>query len=232
MKLLALLAPCAALASQLELELRANGSYALRLDGATWLESGATFFTAGGATFSTADGSLALEGGAAPARSAGADALGAFNRTALTWSLGGSGATVVTAFQEYGDVVVFEQLFPAGLNGTSVDAADPASAKASLASAFPSFACGAADASGVPKGFVAWGGRFMEASRAGAWEACDLPAGEYSGPFALFDEARTGALMVSALSNFATASTSPLLKSSPSPTGGSGGGSVAFRRAR
>ena len=59
MKLLALLAPCAALASQLELELRANGSYALRLDGATWLESGATFFTAGGATFSTADGSLA-----------------------------------------------------------------------------------------------------------------------------------------------------------------------------
>ena len=32
MKLLALLAPCAALASQLELELRANGSYALRLD--------------------------------------------------------------------------------------------------------------------------------------------------------------------------------------------------------
>ena len=42
---------------QLELELRANGSYALRLDGATWLESGATFFTAGGAAYSSASSS-------------------------------------------------------------------------------------------------------------------------------------------------------------------------------
>ena len=75
MKLLALLAPCAApLASQLELELRAGGSYALRLDGATWLESGATFFTAGGASVLDRRRLARARGGAAPARSAGAGA--------------------------------------------------------------------------------------------------------------------------------------------------------------
>ena len=223
-------------ASSLELDLSSDGSYTLSLGGALWLRSGPTFFTSDGVTHSTADGSLTLltDPSSPSLTVGGADALGEFNRTELSWSLSASSIpssaaaaaaeaapVVVTAFQIYGsgDTVVFEQRFPSGLNGTSTDASDPSAARSHVSSGFPTFLSaedndgdGGDGATSMPaKGFVSWGGRFLEGSKAGAWKDGGLASGEYSGPFALFDgdaaDARAGgALVVSSFSNFAVSS--------------------------
>ena len=185
-----------------DVALAPSGAFTLSVSGAPYFASGPTYVRAGGRLYSSADGSLALSSPpSAPAP--GSDALGAFLRQQLTWSAGG--APVVTAVRVYAaaGAAVFETIFPAGLNATAAPAAIGSSG---VASAWPSFALDAADAD---RAAVAFGGRFLEESRAVAWGAAasdGLPsAGSRGGPLIVFNRARTASLVVSSLTHHAVA---------------------------
>ena len=118
-------------AQRLELSIAKAGSFAISMDGRPWLRGGET--QAGGLSSSA----LAREEKllpSAPIRSDGEDELGHYNRTSIEWRGVGNGrAIMTTSFRTYTSdpsTIVFEQLFPAGLDGAGVllDDADRAMA--------------------------------------------------------------------------------------------------------
>ena len=211
-----------------------DGSYTISVDGEEWLRSGPTFFTVAGRRYSTDDGSLALVGGAVR-RVSGSDAqLGAYEGWEATWRAA-SVEMVTTIRRHAGDATLsFETRFPDGVEATGARAADwgelltsfpslmmaPKPGAAAAASAASSAA--AASAAAAPSlGYLTFSGRFIEASRAGAWDGPgggDLPSGAGAGPFALFDASAAVALMVSPLDTFMATSFNP------EPTQAGGGG--------
>ena len=64
----------------LSVDVGTNGSYAVKVDGATWFASDDAFITCGGKVFSLKAGTLALEN---IERSSGSDALGTYEQTTM-----------------------------------------------------------------------------------------------------------------------------------------------------
>lgn len=183
-----------------------KGSYTLSVGSSPYFTSAPTYFRADGRTFSTADQSLTLESPPTPP-TPGTSTLGSFLRQDMVWV--GGGHSFHTAVEVYADlgVVVFEQSFPATLNGTS--ASPSPNAGDEVTSGFPTFTL---DPSDQTRGVVGWGGRFLEGSHATAWGSVGtngLPsAGQHGGPMVLFDKDLTIAVAVSSLNNHAIATSS------------------------
>ena len=111
-------------AGLLSLSVADDGSYEVAVGGSRWFRSAATFYTTGHRTKSTADGSLKLY---SSTTGSGVDSTGLFKSTVLSWDEG----AFVTTFREYDDsgVIVFEQSFPQGVQGTTLNASDPMAAR-------------------------------------------------------------------------------------------------------
>ena len=189
----------------------ARGAFVLSVNGAPYFTSAATYFRADGAAYSTADGTLAV---AAPpgAPTSGSDAIGDFARVEVAWRAAGApGEAFRTAVQVYAaaGAVFFEQSWPGGANGTAVPGAGAADA---VLSAWPSFALGAAAsmartdesiAAAGPDAAVAFGGRFLEGSRAVAWADVArngmASVGQHGGPLVAFDRALATSVAVLSL---------------------------------
>ena len=114
---------------------RATGAFSVAVDAGDLLFAGSGYeFTSENRTARSSDGSLVL---GSATTGAGADASGAYVSTTLVWAAG----AFVTEFREYRDagMIVFEQRFPKGARGTSLNASDPYSARDDVSTAFPSF---------------------------------------------------------------------------------------------
>jgi len=133
---LALLAASASVAAAagpaLGLTVRPDGSYAVTLDGSTWLASGggapAAAAAYGNAMHSTLDGSLKADG--PPAAVSGS------NYTGFTQSFNGGLFAVEWALYAGANAIIFTQSFPKGLTGMAVNGGS----SKDLATAFPVFA--------------------------------------------------------------------------------------------
>jgi hypothetical protein len=108
-------------AQNLDLTVANDGKFQISMDGKPWLTGGET--QAGG--FSSSAKTLTPS---APKTSTGTDKLGAYKATTLEWSGGGS-MLMATSFRTYVSdpaTIVFEQLFPAGLEGAGRPLSDEA----------------------------------------------------------------------------------------------------------
>ena len=188
--LAALLVPTLAAASLVNVVVEENADVTVKIAGAPWFTSTGLFFRSGGTKYDAAT----LERVSTSARTRGADAWGAYEATAVAWRAGG--APVVTTVRAYETFVVFEQSFPAGLNGTR----DPASVDG-LASGWPVLRATVENG-----GYVAWKGVMTGAGASvGAVGELDVAGGlEDTGPVCFFDGAH--AAVVSPASNFMAAS--------------------------
>ena len=175
-----------------------TGAYTVAVGGATWFTSAATGYTSGGKMLSTADGSLKLQGAT---KGSGSDASGEYKGTTLTWD----GGAFVTEFREYSDMIVFEQSFPKGVQGTNSDAeTDPYSLRDDVSSAFPAFVTNATG----QQGFLAFSGD-MTGSGAKYGRGLDVPSGVSGfGPTCFFSEDLKTSVVLSSFSQFMAASNS------------------------
>ena len=119
------LGPSSACGQSLDVAVSKTGSFAISLDGSPWLSGGETQ----AAGFSSSARTLTPS---APKTSSGTDELGAYTSTTIDWSGGGS-VVMAASFRKYASdpsTIVFEQLFPTGLDGqgATLDDADRAMA--------------------------------------------------------------------------------------------------------
>lgn len=201
-----LLCPASLLAQALMLQQHSVSAAKLSLvDGAvgvgeeTWFNPGNTSVTVDGKLFSTADGSLKAAG--APTTTKGSDVLGPYSLTTSKWTAGTTPFETSQRVYDDGEMIVFAQTFPEGASGTSHTEGG------AISSCYPSI--DPSPAGGKELGFVSWQGRFMEASRGGAWQADghDGPGpgtGGPGGPFVVFGQPMVDSIVISAASNFMT----------------------------
>ena len=185
----------------LDVDVRHDGSFVLRVRGDAFVFGGPTAFTADGRMATSVDGTLQLVDREV-ARDEALCTLGRCRRTTLRWQ-GRSGVPLEASFEVYDDgVVIFEQHFPKGAEGTAVGGGqEPLVERAHVSTAFPSFV--AEDLTGGPAGVLDFNGRFLKSSMAQAWSArTNVTSGEFSGPFVMFTETNEVAVMTSTFSNF------------------------------
>ena len=184
--------------------LNSDSTATIRVNGATWLRTAATWFTAGGKMYSSADKTLVLE---ASDSSDGVDALGQYNATVLTWQASDSAALRwMTIYRTYltrhSPVLVFDQVWVSGSDGTSVGNSD------GVLSAFPSFS---PKGSSTTLGALQWSDAFdgnheFIWSGPNATASLPLSRGGASGPLVLFDRRGRVAVTLSPFSSFMSAS--------------------------
>ena len=153
----------------LDVTLRAAGSVAVGVSGASWLSGDEVSVCADGRCFAShAPGTAGRLLSAPPRTSSGADALGRFNETTIAWAPAGEPPLFETSLREYSrdDLAVLGQRWPRGCancSGAVGDADD-------VISAFPSFRP-AADAPRKPElNFLNWGGNQLCDSTYGRWD--------------------------------------------------------------
>ena len=195
-------------APSLDAALSADGSYELRVNGAVWLQSADTFVTASGRKYSAKDGSLRPGPGGVSVISGTDPALGSYKGTQIEWKAGAtpfvtSIKVITNPDRDEGRVVLFEQSFPEGAEGTAPVDGDPLALSNGGLSAFPSFYI----RENPSLGYLTFSGRFLEASKAAPWSPNSLPPGGRSaGPFALFDSSLS-CVVISHASEFMAAVT-------------------------
>ena len=208
--LLSFTAPTERLALDLD---AATGQYTILVDAAPWFKSGLTGFTNAHVTKTTADGTLKISsrpgGKPATATGSGQDALGKFESTTIVWSEAGAAtqSDYTTTFKTYKDLggrgaaIVFEQHFPKGVAGTTLNASNPYSARDSVSTMFPSF---------VPSaglGYLAFAGDMTGASFKHGNNFSTIPSGvSGTGPVCFFDKKLSAAVVISPFSQFMAAS--------------------------
>ena len=170
----------------------ATGAYRIVLDGTTWLSSGVYSATSGGKSLTSANGGLSLTRAVA---TSGEGRFGAYTGASLTWSVGGLAGGLVCNIYTYAapGVVVFEQVFPLGLNGTALPGAGAAD---DLTAAFPTFGP-ALPALNSSLAFLTYHDVTIK-SAVGRWTSSSVDAalfGAYGGPVALFDAAGAAVVM-------------------------------------
>jgi len=148
---------------------------------------------------STADGSLKSDGAATTG--AGTDASGAYKSTTQSWD----GGKFTTSFRDYGGMIVFEQAFPMGVKGTTLNASDPMGARDVVSSSFPSFTKGGGD---KDRGYLAFasdmtGSGFQHGTGGIKSSLCGVKG---FGPVCHFTKDLSSSVVVSSFSNFMAAS--------------------------
>ena len=184
-----------AAAGKLGLVVGADGTYAVTVDGATWLASGAGAPQAavayGNALHSTADGSLKADAAPTPVNGA--------NYSGFRQTFNGGLFGVEWQLYEAANAIVFVQSFPQGLSGMAVNGGD----SKDLATAFPVFNF-TADAG---KAFLTWP-ECMCSGATGLWTAAGVKSAgltdDGGSPLVLFDAAAT-TVVLSPYSGFMTA---------------------------
>ena len=185
--------------------LNADYTATIRVNGATWLRTSATWFTANGNVYSTADKSLTL---LTSDNTNGVDALGRYSATVQIWQAATSASLQwMTIYRTYLNhtmtpIIVFDQIWVSGASGTSSGNSD------GVLSSFPSF---------VPKGSSAtlgalqWSDAFNTNhewiwSGVNATSTLPLARGGASGPLVLFDRRGQVACTISPFSQFMSGS--------------------------
>eukprot|EP00051_Salpingoeca_urceolata_P033171 m.19308 g.19308 ORF g.19308 m.19308 type:complete len:807 (-) comp5917_c0_seq1:58-2478(-) len=189
----------------------AAGSYTLLVQGQPWFQSAPTRLHANGQWWSSSSvnelNSSGLLSLTASKHSTGADGAGQFSETLLTWQAKDADPTVTmqTRFRVYGNhTLVLEQVFPGGVNGTSLGLAE----FESVLSEFPSLTVG----TGTPEdaGFNQYSGRGVpgkpETCPHGRWPAPSLSGGwtNATGATAVFTESMSDTLVFSPSHDFST----------------------------
>eukprot|EP01105_Mastigella_eilhardi_P003959 TRINITY_DN1521_c0_g1_i3.p1 TRINITY_DN1521_c0_g1~~TRINITY_DN1521_c0_g1_i3.p1 ORF type:complete len:580 (-),score=103.46 TRINITY_DN1521_c0_g1_i3:733-2472(-) len=174
----------------------ATAAFNVSVDGEVWLHGGPVGVRSGGEWFSTQDGNLAVQN---VTTGKGTDAvLGSFTSTTVVYQNGQNGSLVVHAiFKQFssGTVLVFEQFFPNGANGTANKASSD-----DLASCFPSFTD-----KKTAFNYLTFQGSFA-IPHTGRWNLPIFTGGTNGGmPMILYDEALRS-LVVSPFDNFMAAS--------------------------
>lgn len=198
----------------LSVDVGTNGSYAVKVDGATWFASDDAFITCGGKVFSLKAGTLALEN---IERSSGSDALGTYEQTTMVLHAAATPpATVEFSIKAWTDseTLEFIQYFPHGLSGT---ADDWESTKNGVSTSFPAWR--PATLAGTPRGWMAYDGWDCDGKNGeclmqavapaghvayGKWgdNTTALPGGlEGSGPMAVFAADGSRTVVISAFTN-------------------------------
>lgn len=194
---LALAMAAGAHATEMKLAVDSSGAYTVSVGGEAWFTSAATAYTSGHKTLSTADGSLKLQGST---KGTGSDASGKYASTTLTWDSG----AFVTEFREYNSMIVFEQRFPQGVQGTNAGAGDPYDLRDDVSSSFPAFVSNTTG----EQGFLAFSGD-MTGSGAKHGRGLDVPHGVTGfGPTCFFSEDLKSSVVLSSFSQFMAASNS------------------------
>jgi hypothetical protein len=187
--------PASAAPGKLGLTVNADGTYAVSVDGAVWLASGAgapqAVVAYNNQLHSTSDGSLKPD--AAP------EAADGTNYTGFTQTFNGGLLRVDWQYYEAANAIIFVQTFPQGLTGMAVNGGN----SKDLASAFPVFNF-SADAS---KAFLTWP-ECMCSGATGLWTASGVKSSgltdDGGSPLVLFDAAAT-TVVLSSFSGFMTA---------------------------
>jgi hypothetical protein len=194
----------------MELNIGASGNYSVVIDGQTWFESGDTAYTTMGKRLTTADGSLKLM---SKEQGTGSDASGDYRSVTFTWDDG----AFVTTFRKYehdghdrrwdGPMLVFEQSFPKGVKGATVNPTDPMAVRDTVSSAFPSFSQRAPT---DPKlGMIAFNSDMMGSGvkHGSVTEKFQPPSGVKGfGPVCLFSQDLNNSVVLSSFSQFMAAS--------------------------
>ncbi|CAK0821955.1 unnamed protein product [Prorocentrum cordatum] len=190
-------------AGRIELEVDNTGKYSIAVitgqgQSQKWFESEATELTINHESLTTKDGSLKLEG---ITRGNGIDASGAYQLTTLTWR----GGYFVTSFRDYSNMIVFEQSFPRGIKGSTLNASDPYAARDDVSTAFPSFST---TSSGSSAGYLAFTGDMMgSGAKHGTGGITGIPTGVSGfGPTCFFDVDLQTSVVISSFSQFMAAS--------------------------
>ncbi len=199
----------------LGVEVAKNGSYLVKVDGATWFASEDTFITCcGGTVFSVGAGTLTVE---AVETSTGSDALGSYEQTTMVLHAAATPpATVSFSIKAWTDheTLEFIQSFPKGLTGTT---SDWQSTKNGVSTSFPAWR--PATLAGTPRGWMAYDGWDCDGKNGdclmqavapaghvayGEWgdNTTALPGGlEGSGPMAVFAADGSRTVVISAFTN-------------------------------
>ena len=187
-----------------------TAGFKLAVGSEVWLESSDTAMTSDYATKSSKDGSLGLDSGF-PATGMGSDSLGEFTSTAFSWE----GGAFVTTFRDYGHAVVFEQAFPKGAQGMTLNKTDPMNARDHVSSRFPSIAAGGGGGGGNDLGFLAFSGDmtgsgYKYGTLRSETGSVRLPTGVAGfGPAAIFNRDASSSVVLSSYSQFMAASNGP-----------------------
>lgn len=200
--MLRVITPLATLAvahAQLGLTVRPDASYAVSLDGQTWLSSAADAYVVAydGKHHTAKDGSLKAD--VAPAPISGSDILGSYAGYSVAFNNG----IFIASFRLYAarNALIFQQAFPKGLVGMNIT-----SSYDDVATGFPSFGPPQVQLNSSDRGFLSWSGG-MCPGHTGVWSASGSKSadlGSQSGPLVLFDAA-ANALALSPASGFMTA---------------------------
>ena len=202
---LLLLSPTAVLAApDVVFTLNSDNTATIRVNGATWLRTSATWFTAGGKTYSSADKTLALTSSDS---TSGVDVLGRYNGTVLAWQAADqSSLRWMTIYRTYFNrdypLILFDQLWVSGATDTSVGDSD------GVLSSFPSFI---PNRTATTLGALQWAGAFNPNhefmwSGPNATTTLPLARGGEGGPLVLFDKRGRMAVTLSPFSSFMSTS--------------------------
>jgi hypothetical protein len=189
-----LLAAGLALAAAVDVKLLVNddASYAVELDGKTWMSSAASSYVVSydGAVHSTADGSLTPD--SAPAPTGGSDVVGVWTGYNVSFNSG----VFLASFRLYParGAIIFQQTFPAGLSRMAIGGSGPDD---NLATAFPVF-----DSNVTDLAYLTWKG-CMCGGETGAWGTGKINFGREAGPLVVYNAA-AAALYLSPASGFMT----------------------------
>jgi len=161
-----------------------TGDYVLSIKGSPWLRSAPLFLTAGGKEYnSTTAGGLMMVGST---MMVGMDEFGNFNLTVLSYKAR-NGVSFEAHFKVYAELVLFGQVFPDGVTGSSVGDIEK------ISSGFPSFVVSDMPVSPAPLGYLSYGGlMFGDTSKhVGIWNTTNadkkITSGLDSGPLVLFN---------------------------------------------
>lgn len=123
-----------------------SGDFEVTVDDALWFQSGPVTVMSNGILYSTNDKTLLFQ---RVLKSSGLDNIGEYLMSRIEWSTFSGGTMFIGNIREYGDSIVFEQLFETDVIGTSVGDAN------SIISSFPSFQLFDADQGGG-LGYAHW----------------------------------------------------------------------------
>lgn len=180
-----------------------TGAYSVLVDGVEWLKSDVTSATSDHVTYTSAPGGGLVLAQAAP--TSGQGYFGPYTGASLLWNVGALPGALVTNFFLYSALqddtpfVIFEQVFPLGLNGTVVKGSDPAD---DLTASFPSFSA-PTDGSDPELGYVSFHDVTI-ASAVGRWTKSSVNPGHFGSYGALLGlfNASGAALVLSPASDF------------------------------
>ncbi|KAH3767847.1 Non-lysosomal glucosylceramidase [Pelomyxa schiedti] len=170
-----------------------NGSYAVAIDGTTWLDGGPVGVRHNSKWYTTMDGTLVL---CEQEKSVtGSDSLGQYTATQWNYCQASDATTIMeVVFKTYTSipVITFEQSFPKDLVSTSTYSSS------SVSTCFPSFNVAL---EGI--NFITYTGEFAE-PLLGTWGDSSYPGGLTGGvPLCLYDSALKS-IVISPLTNFMT----------------------------